>query len=225
MVKKVATRAQVKDLWKVELASLLSQIGCVTIPGEILEKRYRGEVLAENESEMFLAHPQVGKKLLANIPRLEEIAEAIAYQLKPYNGQGPPKDNKKGNSIPLLARILKVVFDFDVLIQTGETAPEALRIMAGRKDWYDPYIFSALEAEVASEIESNEGKTGQDFVIRSIDVQGILIGVMLAEDIVDTKGRLLIAKGAQITDVIRARLLNFARLGLVNEPIKIWEQV
>ncbi|TEB10111.1 hypothetical protein Pmgp_02615 [Pelotomaculum propionicicum] len=32
---------------------MLSQIGCVTIPGEILEKRLLGEALTESENEIF----------------------------------------------------------------------------------------------------------------------------------------------------------------------------
>lgn len=38
MAKKLAARLKIEKLWEVELAAMLSQIGCVTIPGEILKK-------------------------------------------------------------------------------------------------------------------------------------------------------------------------------------------
>jgi len=225
MARKVAARLKIDNLWEVELAAMLSQIGCVTVPGEVLEKRYRGEALFDSEQEMFLAHPQVGRKLLSNIPRLERIAEAIAYQLKLFNGQGPPYDSKRGNSIPLLARIIKIVLDYDALMQAGMKEVQALETMCTREGWYDPYILDALKKEVESTLDAEVASTGEEWVVKSIPVKDIMAGMVLADDLRDNRGVMLIAKGYEITEVVKMRLLNFARLGAVVDPVKVLVRV
>lgn len=66
--------------WQIEVAAMLSQIGCVGIPEQILAKAYDREELTPAERKMFEAYPLAGRQLIAGIPRLEEVAEIIAYQ-------------------------------------------------------------------------------------------------------------------------------------------------
>ncbi|MDP2037749.1 MAG: response regulator, partial [Ignavibacteria bacterium] len=70
--KKIMKRMNMPDSWEVEIACLLSQIGCIGIPGEVLEKRLNGLELTNAEEEMFFKQAEVGKTLLKNIPRLEK---------------------------------------------------------------------------------------------------------------------------------------------------------
>jgi len=49
----------------------------------------------------------------------------------------------------------------------------------------------------------------------------IAIGMVLAEDILDSSGAILITKGNKITDVLQMRLIVYARLGRIVEPIKV----
>ena len=213
MVKRLAVKLNMENIWEVELAAMLSQIGCVTIPGETLEKRNRGEILSENEKIMFKEHPQIGKNLLANIPRLEGIAQAVAYQDKQFDGGGTPVDNKKGTDIPLISRILKVVLDLDVMLTKGITKLQALKEMRTRSQWYDSEVFAALETEI---INIKEG-----YVLRKIMLKDIQPGMILADDIKTSKGVLLIQKGHEITNVIRTRLLNINNVDSIVEPIMI----
>ncbi|RMF66271.1 MAG: response regulator, partial [Calditrichaeota bacterium] len=78
----VAARLGLKNLWEVDLAVLFSQIGCVTMPVDIVKKAYQGQPLSPSEQELFSGHMEVGRELLANIPRLQSVAEAVAYQAK-----------------------------------------------------------------------------------------------------------------------------------------------
>ncbi|MEI6291887.1 MAG: response regulator, partial [Chloroflexota bacterium] len=66
--------------WEIEVAALLSQVGAVTMPRDILERWHKGELLEEHETKMIRAIPRLGKLLIKNIPRLENIAEAVGYQ-------------------------------------------------------------------------------------------------------------------------------------------------
>jgi len=210
---KIALQLKLDNIWEIELAAMLSQIGFVTIPAEILAKKFKGEMLTQEETEMLTSHPQTGRKLLSNIPRLEKIAEAIAYQEKHYDGEGYPKDTKKGVSIPLIARILKVALDYNALLSAGVDPAECVKKMYQQANRYDPNIFAALQAEVL--------KIKEGFVVRSLTVEEIAPGMVIAEDILDTTGKPLLTKGHLITEIFKMRLANYAKLGILVEPIKI----
>ena len=66
------------DAWRVELAAMLSQIGCAAMPAETLRKAYHGEPLPGDKAYEFAMHPKIAAELVANIPRLREVAEIIA---------------------------------------------------------------------------------------------------------------------------------------------------
>ncbi|MDD3365433.1 MAG: response regulator [Syntrophomonas sp.] len=217
MARKVAARLNVERLWEIELAAMLSQIGCVTIPVEIFKKREQGKRLSESELDMFMAHPRQGKALLSKIPRLEHIAEAIGDQLINFDDESSANMNHKGNEISMLGRILKAVLDLDALLLTGKTHPQALEEMRAHFAWYDPDVFAALEAEL---MNVQEG-----FVVKSISLAEIAPGMVTAESIRDDKGVDLIQAGSEISDVLLMRLLNFAKFTSVREPIKILQSV
>ena len=210
---KIAVRLKATNLWEIEMAALFSQIGCVTIPSEILNKVYGGQPLTPGETEIYYSHPQAGKALLLNIPRMEEIANAIAYQFKQFDGKGYPHDEKKGNFIPFLARIIKVILDYDTLLAQGKSTVHAMAEMRRQDNWYDITILAALDAEI------NSVQPG--FVVMALKRAEIAIGMVLAEDILDSSGAILITKGNKITDVLQMRLIVYARLGRIVEPIKV----
>jgi response regulator RpfG family c-di-GMP phosphodiesterase len=214
---KIASRLNLEDLWQVDVAALLSQIGCVTIPGEILKKKCQGQSLSVRENEVFTKHPKVGKDLLANIPRLGEIAEAIAYQEKRFDGGGLPKDFKKGKGIPLIARILKAALDYDEMLTAGKSDKQAIKEMRRHWFWYDPDVLAALEAET---LNAKEG-----FVVREVRAKDVETGMILADDIRTRTNLVLVPKRYEISETFRICILNFAEKGNVAEPIKILDRV
>ena len=56
-------------------------------------------------------------------------------------------------------------------------------------------------------------------------MKDILIGMALADDVKDLRGKILITKGNEITEVLKTRLMNFSSLGDVVEPIKVIDQI
>ncbi|HEX2982996.1 MAG TPA: HD domain-containing phosphohydrolase, partial [Ignavibacteriales bacterium] len=212
---RIARHMNITDTWELELTSALSQIGCVAVPPEILYKKYTGEPLEDKEEKLFLSHPQIGKNLLANIPRLENISESIYYQMHKFKAEDKLPGSLTGEDIPLYARILKVAIDYDMHIRSGKQSTEAVEEMRSRTNWYDPAVLVALESEYLF--------TDQVRRIRSIKVKEIVTGMILAEDVKTDKGALLMRKGFEITEVLKARLLSYAQYHSVAEPIKIIE--
>jgi response regulator RpfG family c-di-GMP phosphodiesterase len=133
--------------WELELAALLSQIGTVTIPNHIIESWHKGEILEEPELNMIQSIPHMGKILIRNIPRLENIAEAVGYQNCTFSGQADI-NIPSAEKIPLMARILKVIVDFDVLIEKSRNPTIAFQNMLSHEAEYDPYILDAFRLMV-----------------------------------------------------------------------------
>jgi HD-GYP domain-containing protein (c-di-GMP phosphodiesterase class II) len=107
--------AELNDLC---LASLLHDIGVLTIPQELLDKE---EPLTDEEYALFQSHPRAGAELLAPIPVLRVAALWIAHHHERWDGCGYPY-GLRGTFIPLGARILAVADTFDSL-----TSPQPYR--------------------------------------------------------------------------------------------------
>ncbi|MFQ5675079.1 MAG: HD domain-containing phosphohydrolase [bacterium] len=211
---RIAKRLNVKHLWEIDIVASLSQIGCITLSSKILEKKYRGLELSSEEKEIYLRHPQIGSDLLIKIPRFQRIAESIAYQEKNFDGTGPAtKERKYGKAIPLAARILKAVNEYDTLVTQGLPPAEAVDRMRENSDWYDPDVLSAFSAEV---LQVDEG-----FGVKEITVQEIEIGMIAADDIKLKGGKVLVPKRHEISKVLKLQIDQAAETESVEEPIRV----
>ncbi|MFQ5771117.1 MAG: HD domain-containing phosphohydrolase, partial [bacterium] len=196
----IANRLNVTNLWEVDLAASLSQIGCAALPPEILHKINKGQMLSAQENVIFLNHPKIGRDLLINIPRLQSIAEAIAYQEKQFDGGGPPiNEITKGKAIPLIARILKVVNDYDAAVAAGQTPLQAFKKMRSHSSWYDPDVLAAL---VAENLKMEDG-----LIVKEIKKENIEVGMIVADDIKFKSGKILVHKRQEITEFMKMRMI------------------
>lgn len=213
LVRQLCDGLNAPHAWQIAIAAMLSQVGCVAIPEETLNKVYAGRELSEAESEAFRAHPKAGQDLIANIPRLEEVAEIVGYQEKLYDGRGFPADYRSGKKIPLGSRILKVALDWDALISDGLNHEIALSEILDRKGWYDPAVVRALAGVL---------DIAAAHVIRKVKLSDLTDGMIVARDIRSTKGTLLCARGQELTSAMRLRLRNYAVNVGIADPIKIF---
>ena len=211
-VRQLAAFLKIENAWQAELAAMLSQIGCITIPEEILQKVYSGRELNQEELQMLQGHPQIAYDLLAHIPRLEPVAEAVAYQEKRFNGSGFPHDNLAGANIPIAARILKVALDYDKLIQARINHLDAYKEIERRADWYDPQVVAALKATICNETV---------YESQAVNVSELKAGMILAEDVITVKGMLLISSGHEVTDSLCLRMNNFFKIGIIKATVNV----
>jgi response regulator RpfG family c-di-GMP phosphodiesterase len=211
-VREIAYEMKEPDAWKIETAAMLSQIGCIILPENVLNKIYIGQNLTEEESQLFNMHPSIASDLLSKIPRMEEVAEIIAYQEKLYDGSGIPHDQRKGKDIPLGARILKVALDFDMLVTSGFSKGKALGRLEERSGFYDPSALTSLK-----EIIGIESK----YEIRSVSVKELKEQMILNEDITSRDGLMLMSKGQEVSRTMIKRLSSFSYTTKIKEPIKV----
>jgi len=204
---------ELENDWQLDLAAMLSQIGCIAIPEETLHKVYEGKSLTPEELRMLQTHPQVGHDLIARIPRLELVAEMIAYQESKYD-VSEADAQASGITIPLGARILKLALDFDKLIEVKVNGKDALTEIERRGGWYHPAVVEALRKVVAG-----SRRLFDSAYVRIAELQPNMI---LAADVLSVSGFLLVAKGQAVTSALQQRLENFLMRRGIEEPIKVF---
>lgn len=102
-------RSQLDEL---SMLAVLHDIGKVAIPESILKKPAR---LTEEEFKVVKTHPEIGYRIVQSIPKLENVAQGVLAHHEKWNGQGYPQ-GLKGETIPIIARIITIIDSFDVMI-------------------------------------------------------------------------------------------------------------
>lgn len=103
------TRSEVA---KLKTIGLLHDIGKIAIDEHILNKPGK---LNDEEYEMIKKHPDIGYRILASSPDMEEIAGYIMSHHERYDGKGYPK-GLKGDAIPLMSRIITIADAYDAMV-------------------------------------------------------------------------------------------------------------
>ena len=208
-VRHIAEQLGCPNLWELDLAALLSQIGCITLPPSLLEKIYAGARLDAKELETFASHPRLAQSLVAHIPRLEGVAQIIGGQNKSIREMIAAN---MGEAAMQGAQILHAAIDFDRWTLRGEPPAAAIMEMSGERRFYDPAMVHALEGMAVD---------GPALVVRTVKLDEIIIGMVTNDDVRTKDGLLLLAKGQEITSSALAYLRSFKKsVGLV-EPLLV----
>ncbi len=211
-VLEVANNLQLDRLWQYEIAALMSRIGCVTIPDDILRKIQTGGDLTRKEREMYQNHPNIGAKLIGKIPRLEHVAAMIQSQMRPYDTYDEEPGMLLTEEEKIGAQILKATIDHDYLLLQGLSHVDALRTMEMRQGAYNPEILRILtDKEVATERVR----------IVTLNFEDIIPGMVADEDILAKNGALIIPRGQEITWSVIQGLTNFLEHLGIRDPIRV----
>jgi response regulator RpfG family c-di-GMP phosphodiesterase len=198
--------------WQIEVAAMLSQIGRMTLPAGTNERLYHGKALSGEESEMVKRLPAITVQLIENIPRLEGIRAILQGEGANFDGTAAPAGNPKGDGIPLGARILKIVGDYDAFETAGLEKEVALATMRARAGRYDPKLL-----DVFVRLKSETAPRG----LIEVDLSSARAGAILARDVTSNTGVLLVARGQEVTVGLLHRLRNLPK-GAVREPIAVF---
>jgi HD-GYP domain-containing protein (c-di-GMP phosphodiesterase class II) len=132
---------------KAEFAALLHDVGKITIPSEILNKR---GALTPAERAIIKTHSLAGQQLLERVGGyLAEIGQIVRSCHEFYDGSGYP-DGLEGNEIPLIARIVSCCDAFNAMTtdrpyRDALSRQEAIaELKANTGTQFDPTVVGAL---------------------------------------------------------------------------------
>jgi response regulator RpfG family c-di-GMP phosphodiesterase len=204
-VRHLAEQLKLADRWQYELAATLSQIGCVVVPPEVMDKSHLRRTLTAHEQEILSSQGMVGRNLLAKIPRLGKVAQMVAEQTANWNG------TESSDPVLIGAQLLRVALDFDEEVQQGKSLGEAMSLLRARRQ-HNPKFIDALR-QLQIEVSKNQ--------IRLVNLDQLKPGMHIEADLYSKTGLLLLAKGQEVTESAIARLTSFASLFGVAEPISV----
>lgn len=99
------------ELELVKYAGLLHDIGKIGISETILNKTAR---LTEQEFEEIKKHPELGARIISDVPFLKSLVPMVLHHHEFYNGNGYPQ-GISGTAIPFGARILSVADAYEAM--------------------------------------------------------------------------------------------------------------
>jgi response regulator RpfG family c-di-GMP phosphodiesterase len=187
--------------WELDLAAMLSQIGCMGLPPKILEDLAAGTELSQDALKLYASHPSIGAGLLKQIPRMEPIAAMVGEQNQDLHPQQPEG-----------ARYLKVAADYDLLTSKGLLPHEAYGKMLSNKGGYDPALLEALGKVIATE---------SDYERKYVNISELNANMILEEDIVTREGLLIMTKSAGLDNAVIQRLLKASTTLNIVEPVSV----
>jgi response regulator RpfG family c-di-GMP phosphodiesterase len=200
------------ERWQWGLAAFVSQIGCVALPKELLSKVEASQALTDEENSLYESHPEIAGKLLAAIPRLEDVAAIVVSQFGALSFAGQPDDVRQWDIRSVGRLLLRTSLEFDRLIARGsnrEAAVETLRKSALLLP--QPVILALYSLPVAN----------REFIIREIRLKDLAVGMILDEDLVSPKGIRLVPLGHEVTRTLLVRLTSIADGVGVAEPFRV----
>jgi len=207
----IARRLDLPNVWQIEVAAMLAQIGCVSLPSDIINKKCAGLELDEDEQTMWEQHPEIGARLLEKIPRLESVTTMIRWQQRSFASYDNGSDASVFEEVLAGCQILKAVIDFDLLRQQGLSKTKAVARMRTLTDEYNP--------EIVAQLSSLPGR--QQNAILHVNIEDVGIGMLAEEDIVAKNGTMVLPKGQKITWASLQGLHNFHRKVGIIEPVRV----
>jgi putative nucleotidyltransferase with HDIG domain len=137
-----------EELVWVELGALLHDVGKLDVPEEILSKP---AALTELEWRAMRGHVESGERRLQRVVDLPAVLAVVRWHHERWDGAGYP-DGKRGEQIPLAARIVAVADAFQAMVEvrpyrdgrTRSAALEEIRRNAGTQ--FDPRCVDALRS-------------------------------------------------------------------------------
>lgn len=201
LVRRLIKNGGIKATWELDLATMLSHIGCMALPRTLLDKIATGQKLSVDEQKLYASHPAVGAGLIEHIPRLGKVAEIIAGQHKRYDAH-----------LPEGARILKIVVDYDTLESRGLAPTNIFVRMRGCKGCYDPGLLERFEKAVGIE---------GPYLRKHVSVRELTENMILDENVVTREGLLLLARGMELNETSIYRLIQTGQTFDIVEPITV----
>ena len=195
-----------QDAWQIEVAAMLSQIGCVTVPPRTLEAISAGEPLPEAEQARYMMHASIAHDLLVQVPRLEAVAMMICRQNEGV-AAGAADD-----IVTLGAQVLKISLAFDHHLSRGMSADAAIRMLRAKPNEFSPRLVAAL-----SDVKF-DALSYQPVVVQMTRLE---TGMVIDQEVRTNTGLLLVGRGQEVTYPMLVRLKNFHHNGAIGDTARV----
>ncbi|MEI2562701.1 response regulator [Vibrio metoecus] len=201
----------------VYLCGLMHQIGLIGESGNDWKV-----VKVHQDSDIPITpnvNPILGAEIVGRIKRFEPLMEIIRHQDELYDGTGKP-DHLHGEQIPIGARIIKVVKDYDFFVSGSnnprrmhtKSAQGYLRQQAGI--YYDTQVVEAFISIVSAITRIEEGME------LCVSLNEVRPGMIIKRDIYLPNGSLMLTAGNKMNESLLRKLKDLEQE--MNMPIPVY---
>jgi HD-GYP domain-containing protein (c-di-GMP phosphodiesterase class II) len=99
---------------RIHICGLVHDVGKIGVPETVLCKTGK---LTDAEFEMVKQHPEIGRRIVSQIPLLEDVLPGVLHHHERWDGKGYPH-GLAGEGIPLFGRLLALADTFDAMSST-----------------------------------------------------------------------------------------------------------
>lgn len=205
----IAQRMNMDDaeVQNVFIAALLHDIGKIGLPDRLFEKSFVN--LTGEERAEVIKHPVKGQVALMALEQLHAEAKLIRSHRERFDGLGYP-DGLAGADIPLGARILALVYDYDA-VQIGKLLSKRLSpseavayIQEGKGKRYDPAVVDAFMG--VTKVKDAPFQIESELIVNSRQLKQ---GMVLSRDILTAYGAFMLAKDCVLSESLITRIRKF----------------
>lgn len=199
---------EMRHFWQLEAAAMLSQIGHVSLPADLVQKLHNGSGLSAEETTLAAQAPEFAIKLLDHIPRLEPVMQILTA----LNASDEQLARFGNGTTGLGARILGLSLEFDVLIVQGQPIEATLQPLRQRASRYGTDLVEKFIAYIGAGVASGDQ--------RDIPLVSVQTGMTILQDIRATNGTLIVSKGFEVTNNFIRRISAFSP-ELLGETVRV----
>ena len=213
-VRQIASVLHIEPTWEVELAGLLCQLGCVTVPADILAKTFSGDELTVEEAKCHDRMHEVSAVLIDHIPRLERVSRIIAR----LGLTASPSATESNLGVDAhfetsVASLVTAAMDFDSLITRGASKSRALAELRKNGSYECPEI---LEALAGLEVVTVDRR------MTSVKCNELNSTMVIRENVYAKNGHLIVGKDQQVTKSMRELVSSYVQRGILEDTIAVY---
>ncbi len=202
----IIDKLEIEDRQEYHSAALLSHIGCIAVEDDVIINSLREEDQDDYIRHMYSMHPELGQKLLENIPMLHDVAKIVGMQNRTYASFSEKESAIVANG----AQMIKVAGFMHTNYFRPELNQKMYNILCENKGIYNKKMLMVfVDYKVIID----------DTFVTNLRLKELEPFMILEEPIYSLSGLLLMAGGLELNTMSLERLRKFA--SSIKEPIKV----
>jgi len=213
-----------KEVQDIVVAAFVHDIGKIALPDRLANRNFASMTPADQDR--VRQHPIIGQSFVCTIAGFEEIGQIVRHHHENYDGTGYP-DNLRDKTIPLGARAIRLVNEFDHLafvdeypdLSTLNRAAAYVVEHSGSK--FDPQMVRRfIDLDVAHLLY--HGEMTEIMGVKPEDLQESMV---VAHDIKTRSGLFLLPKGATLSTGMIGRIRKIHAVDPVAEVVRVYKNM
>jgi|SRR5580658_8931476 CheY-like chemotaxis protein len=193
-VSSIAQELELERRWQVEAAAMLSALGTIALPPNVVQKLTGPTPLTDLERAEVQAATRAANRVISQIPRLEPVGRLLDHALGVESGE--PLGTVGEEHLELL----RLAMEVDALEAHGKTAEEALAELRSQ----ERYSAGMLEAAARALLSTRESSQPM-----SVPLTALRPGMILDQDIHTNHGLWIAPRGLEVTPNFLIHLRKF----------------